>query len=100
MTAAPDACAADRQRAPVPGVSRTQERPRAVLASGADGAAAMLRPPLYRNCYDKGPHRVYTAACRPAEVRATYVRPGVERRQQPFGGFVPGSATVTLGAPR
>lgn len=100
LTVTPDTCAANHQHGPVPEeqerVSRTQERLRAVRASGADDVEAMRRPPLYQYSYDEGLGTVYTAACRPAEGRVTCIWPG-ERWEQSFQGFTPGSRTVTIG---
>ncbi|MGW1817284.1 C45 family autoproteolytic acyltransferase/hydrolase [Streptomyces sp. NPDC002125] len=100
LTVTPDSCAANHQQAPVPEeqerFSRTQERLRAVRASGADDVEAMLRPPLYQYAYDEGLGTVYTAAYRPAEGRVTYIWPG-ERWEQSFEDFTPGSRTVTIG---
>ncbi|NUP37138.1 MAG: acyl-coenzyme A--6-aminopenicillanic acid acyl-transferase [Streptomyces sp.] len=98
---APDACAANHQHLPVTDeqerASRTQERLRAVRAAGAD-VSAMLEPPLYRTAGEQGPGTLYTACYQPVEGRVTYYWPG-ESWQQSFADFVPGSRTVTLGAP-
>lgn len=98
-TVAPDACAANHQHLPVTDEQeralRTQERLRAIRAAGTD-VAAMLRPPLYRSFDEEGVRTLYTAHYRPAEGRVTYYWPG-ESWEQSFGGFTPGSRTVTWG---
>jgi len=77
---------------------RTQERLRAIRAAGADDAAAMLKPPLYRSVDEQGSRTLYTAHYRPVEGRVTYYWPG-QSWPQSFAGFTPGSRTVTLRSP-
>lgn len=97
--AAPDACAANHQHLPVTDEQeralRTQEGLRAIRAAGTD-VAAMLKPPLYRSFDEEGVRTLCTAHYRPAEGRVTYYWPG-ESWEQSFGGFTPGSRTVTRG---
>ncbi|MEU5082691.1 MULTISPECIES: C45 family autoproteolytic acyltransferase/hydolase [Streptomyces] len=101
MTGTRDSCAANHQHLPVPEeqeqVTRTQARLAAVRAAGVD-VAAMLRPPLYQCAYDEWLGTVYTAEYRPEEGRVTYHWPGASW-QHSFGGFSPGTLTVTLGLP-
>ncbi|MGP2440610.1 C45 family autoproteolytic acyltransferase/hydolase [Streptomyces sp. JW3] len=102
LTEAPDACAANHQRQPVPDeqerFTRTAERLAAVRAAGPD-VAAMLRPPLYQEAYDQWLGTVYTAHYRPAEGRVTYHWPGAHWEQS-FADFSQGERTVLLGLPR
>ena len=96
---APDACAANHQHLPVSDEQerdlRTQERLRAIRATGTD-VAAMLRPPLYRSVDEGGWGTLYTAHYRPAAGRVTYHWPG-ESWQQSFDSFTPGARTIALG---
>ncbi|WP_319683799.1 C45 family peptidase [Streptomyces ipomoeae] len=96
---APDACAANHQHMPVPDKqersTRTQERLRAVRATGTN-VRAMLKPPLYQSAYEEGQGTIYTAHYEPSERRVTYYWPG-ESWEQSFDDFTPGSRTVTIG---
>ncbi|MFF4713415.1 C45 family autoproteolytic acyltransferase/hydrolase [Streptomyces eurythermus] len=99
LTVTRDSCAANHQHLPVPDeqeqVTRTQARLAAVRAAGVD-VAAMLRPPLYQGAYDEWLGTVYTAEYRPEEGRVTYHWPEASWEHS-FGGFSPGTLTVTLG---
>lgn len=101
LVQARDACAANHQDRPVPAeqeaFTRTQQRLRAIRASGLD-LASMLTPPLYQTAFDAGLGTVYTAHYRPGSGSVTYYWPNAQWTQS-FADFVSGERTVTLGSP-